>query len=254
MRTEDIITHPKFKILCTRLKYVSSKLNENNIIQLIKICNLLKVDSNAEIFAVLLDSIRCHASELKLDQIMFLDFLLAKQSKVPIVQSFQFALPIMFQMRVVNDMDHQNLPQLLDYLSYAANNADAMGRKPISNIVSGIALNSNDLNAVEAMQIIWKLTKFKQFEPIFKVLLDNCNRILTNSIDEISIKDLQRLLWRVTDSVIINDAFYSEVFFDRVLEKIVEHDIGLSDALSLISNLRRIVSIHTKCSINLFIC
>lgn len=210
---------------------------------MIKVLHALNVETNTHVFLALLNLIPSHVTDLTLDNVMFLDFMLAKQQKLPIVESLQFTMPIIFQLRLAQDMDHENLPKLLEYFSYAAKNAKVVGRKSVTNIVAGVTLNSKELTNTDAKAVIWRLTKFRHFEPVYKVLLGKCFDIVSASIDDIETKELQVLQWRVIDCIIHNDAFYSEEFFKRSIDRAIREDIGLSEALNVATNLRRIVSI-----------
>lgn len=242
--SKDIFRNPIFRSLCKRLKYLAPSLHGSDIISMIKVLHALDVETNTDIFMALLGLIQTHVTDLSLDNIMFTDFMLSKQQKLPIVESLQFAMPIIFQIRLAQEMDHENLPKLLEYFTYVANNAKAIGRKSVTNIVAGVALNSAELTNTEAKGVIWHLTKFRHFEPVYQVLLANCFRIISGTIDEIDKKELKVLQWRVIECITHNDAFYSQEFFDRSVERFIQEDVGLSEALNVVNQLRRIVSIH----------
>lgn len=229
------------------MKKVAPNLTENNVVELIKIFNFLGVESNSEIFLVLLNLIRYQINELTLDHIIFLDFILQKLKQAPIVDALKMALPMLFQIHLNNQLDHDNLPRLLDYLKYASNNVHDINKKSLNSLVSAITLNSQNLNANEAKQIVWSLSRWKQIEPISERLLSNAYDLLCKHVKEMKLNDLELLVTRMTIKCSEKqEAFYHDEFLTRVIEETINQNADFLNSCYLLTDLLRIVSIYIR--------
>lgn len=226
------------------MKKAAPHLTENNIVELIKIFNFLGVDSNSEIFLVLLNLIRYQINELTLDHIIFLDFILLKLRPAPIVDALKMALPMLFQIQLGNQLDHDNLPRLLDYLNYASNNIHHINKKLVISLVSAITLNSEQLNANQAKKIVWSMSRWKQIEPIGERLLSNAFDLLCKNIKELKLNDLELLVTTMTIKCAEKqEAFYHDEFLARVIEEAITQNADFLNSCYLLTDLLRIVSI-----------
>lgn len=241
--SRDVLDHPKFHTLCTKVKKFAPNLTENNIIDLIKIFNFLGVESNSEIFLVLLNLIRYQINELTLDHIVFLDFILQKLKTVPVVEALKMALPMLFQIHLNNQLDYDNLPRLMVYFNYATNNIQYINNKSLNSLVSAITLHSHELNAIDAKQIVWSLSRLDCIEPIGERLLNNSFSTLCKNVKELKLNDLELLVSKMTIKCAEGqDEFYNEEFLSLVIEEIIINSADFLNSCHLLMDLLRIVS------------
>lgn len=250
LSSNDLMKHPKFKLLCKRAEIAAQNLNDTNVLEIVKILSFLGVPTDADVFLGLLDVLRLRANELSLDNISFLSFLLTKQKPTPLIKSLQSVLPQKFETRL-NDMDRNDFPKLLGHLNYVSTHAKNMSPKTIENIVTAVMAQRSKITVQNAISIIWNLSTFDIHKFDYTELLNCCIDILCDSIGEVKSVSLLRLLTRMVSCVVDGtDAFYSEKFLNRFVEKIIKEKIQLLDTLTMANDLRQLVSKVLKTLIN----
>lgn len=76
--SSEIVSHPGFEAICKRLRVKCRNMEYNDIVEIIKILNLLGVQPSSEIYHIFLDLAKQEISSASLMQIVFLDFILQK--------------------------------------------------------------------------------------------------------------------------------------------------------------------------------
>lgn len=244
--SRDVLDHPKFRVLCIKLERIAPHLNDVDIVDAIKICQFLGVESNSKLMLVLCNLLRHHINELTLEQVTFVDFILEKMIATPIVMALRIALPMVFQLRIANEMDIENLPRLIGYLQYASKHTEDISGKTVNLLVSAIMLHAKDISVENAKSIVWMLGQWARHEAYQSKLLDICIERICQDMTQLRTNDLELLVTKFTIKCAQRcDDFYSLPFFTRVVDELINRDMTFEGACDLCRDFLRIVSTHS---------
>lgn len=245
MPAKQVLSHPKFRILCKKLKYTARTFEENDLINLIKIFTYLQTPPNTEIYLTLLNLIRHKINDLNLDQIVLLDFLLRKVQKEPLVDALQMALPMIFQVQLPTQMNHDNVPQLLQLLKFISMNINAISRKSVMNVVTALTLHGENFQPLDAIKIVNALSEFDHFLPGYRRLLNNTVTVVGEHIHDVEFRHLEFTLQQMIDvfASLKHPEFYNDQFFAKCAEEAIARDIGFDKAVYVLQKLCQIVSL-----------
>lgn len=238
-------THPKFKALCRNVECIAPQLGETNLLEVLKILSFLGVPTNSDVILFLLDAVQCRTEKFSMKSIIFFSFLLRKQTQLPIVKSLRSWLPGVFQSQMeLKDLSCEDLPSLLGYLNYVGRSAEKMSAKSIETIIKAVLSHRDNFTKDNALSSLWSMLILKQLLPPAEELLDHSVNMVVKSIDEIKPKDLTPILSRMAAHVTERrNAFYSEKFCSRLVEKIIQEKLDLTDAVKVANDLQKMVSI-----------
>lgn len=221
-------------------------LELNDTIDILKILIFLDVPIKSTISLSLVNLLRHQINDLQLGHIVFLDFLFKKVEQIPLIESIKLALPLLLQIKLNDQLDHENLPQLLDLLNFIAEN-------PISeqckmNVISALTIHGNNLNVVDAKQIIWSLVEMEnEYKHDYDKLLCICINIVENNLDQLDYYQFNKLFGKIIDRysykhVDVNDSFYNEKFYTKCIDHFIKNDYGFLSAVYLQKKFNKIVS------------
>lgn len=225
----EILKHPDFETLCQSLKRNSRILVLNDIIDALKILSYFGVPPDSSIMLVLLSLIRFQINDVTIGHILFLDILLRKLEKTPLVEALMMALPMLFQIQMGLKIDRENVRELSDCLYFATRNQ--VNSKCITIIVTALTLHGENLKPMEAANILRGLCDVKPVNVKYHKLVKNCFNVLSQNINSLQFKTISSVLSKGIDS---NSMFYNAEYFDKCATFVVEHDGGLYDALSIL--------------------
>lgn len=241
-RTE-VLNHVRFADLCKALKHESRFLVVNDITECLKILTYFGVGSSSEIVTILLQLLRHQINDVSLDHIVFLSFILTKMDKSPLIEALQLALPMLLQIQISYKMDHENVQQLVDLLSFISRHQ--VSDRCIMNVVSALTLHGTNLSGLQASEILKALTEFACFEPQHLKLLDNVFNVLTARIEDVNFKTIDFMMKKIVDKNLEKyPMFYNEKYFKRSAQFIVDHNIGLLNVLFFQKKLNKIGYLH----------
>lgn len=238
-----MLDHPKFRLLCIKLKRTAPHLEGYDIVNAIKILSFLGVETNSEIFLVMLNLVRHHINTITLEQVTFLDNIISRINGVPVVDALRMALPMVFQLRIANEMDIENLPQLINHLGFISNHIDVMDERTINSMVTAIMLHMDEISADHAKNIVWRMSRWTSFNQHHQKLLAFCIDRLASNMNEFRTNDIQLLVTRLTIKCVDNSQdFYSERFFMQATEELIRREITFENAVDMLRDFLRIVS------------
>lgn len=248
MPSKEVLSHPKFRILCKKLNYSARYLEENDLITLIKIFTYLKTPAKTEIYLTLLNLVRHNINDLKLDQITLLEFLLRKVNKEPLVNALQMALPMVFQVQLLTQMDHDNVPQLLQLLKFISINITSISRKSVMNVVTALTLHGESFHPLDAIKIVNALSEFDHFLPGYRRLLNNTVTVVGENMHEVEFRHLEFTLQQMIDvfATLKHPEFYNDQFFAKCAEEAISRDIGFQTAIHVLQKFGQIVSLWER--------
>lgn len=238
---QHIVKNPDFESLCRNLKFVSRTMQLNDIIDALKILIYIGVPTDSVICVHLLHTIKHQINDVSLGHIIFLNYLLKKMESTPLVEAFKIALPMLLQIQIGTKMDHENVAQLVELLTFVAHNR--VSDQCVMNIVSALTMHGDNLSSSEARSIIWSLAELKTITSNHEKLVRNCFLVLENSIDELQFKDVAVILDKIIEKYSSQCmAFYSETFYQRCVDFCLHHNVNLMDAIYVQRKLNKIVS------------
>ncbi|XP_055696207.1 uncharacterized protein LOC129797532 isoform X2 [Lutzomyia longipalpis] len=238
LSTEEILKHPHFEILCRSLRNHSRSMDLGDIIEALKVMIFLKVPTRSEIIHILFNLLRQQINDIELGQMVFLDFLLERCDRTPLVEAFRIALPMLFQINVGTKLNHENVTELAELLVFAVKHE--CSDQSIQNIVSALTLHGMSIDVVLARSIIWSLSDHKRFKPTHEKLLQNCIKIVTDQMDQLEFLDIESTLSKISYKVLHKfSAFYNEEFFKKVIEIAIERDLPFNYVIYLFKKFNR---------------
>ncbi|XP_063831171.1 uncharacterized protein LOC135080464 isoform X1 [Ostrinia nubilalis] len=245
--TQSIIKNPAFSVLCQNFKKHARALEINEAIEATKVLSYLKVPVDSLILQTMLQLIRYNINFINVRQIMFLDFLLNRYDcKNHLVDALKLALPLAFQIRLPLELDNEDLPLLRDMLSYCCNHD--LPDRCINNIVTGLLLHDQQINAQNAKSIIWSLCQVNCTEEVFPTrvqLLHICCDILTQRVHELTYDDVLRTAARIKGRVLEkHPEYYHEQLMDALANYVVQNKIDFERSLLLARVLSRLAHTH----------
>lgn len=176
---------------------------------------------------------------------MFLDFMLSRfDGQSHLVDALKLALPLAFQIHLPMEIDNQDLPLLKDMLFYCCSHD--LPDRCINNVVTGLLLHDQGIDAQGAKSIIWSLCQANCSENVFPTraqLLHICCDILTQSLDSLSYEDVLRTAAKMKGRILEkHPEYYHEQLMDAIANYVVKHNVEFEKGLLIARVLSRIVS------------
>lgn len=253
--SEEIIKDPSFGVLCQNFKKHARSLEVNETIEAIKVLSYLGVPVDSMIMQTMLQLIRCQINQINIRQTMFLDFILSRfDQKNHLVDALKLALPLTFQIHLPLEMDNEDLPLLRDMLAFCCSHD--LPDRCINNVVTGLLLHDQQIDAQIAKSIIWSLCQVNCTEELFPTrvqLLHICCDILAQNLHHLPYEDVLRtaakLKGRISEK---HPEYYHEQLMDGIANYAVQREIDFEKALLIARVLSRIA--HTNLSLMEYIC
>ncbi|VVD01464.1 unnamed protein product [Leptidea sinapis] len=225
---EAITKDPSFGVLCQNFKKHARALDVNETIEAVKVLSYLKVPVDSLLVQTLLQLIRCNINMISIRQIMFLDFLLAQfDSKNHLVDALRLALPLAFQIHLPLELDHQDLPLLRDMLMYAC--FHDLPDRCINNIVTGLLLHDQAIDAYVAKSVIWSLCDTNCTEHVYPTrvqLLHICCDILTQQVDKLRYEDVLRTAAKLKGRILEkHPEYYHQQLMDAIAGYVIKTEL-----------------------------
>lgn len=251
----EIIEHPAFGALCHNIKKQARALDVSEAIEATKVLSYLNVPADFLVVQTMLQVIRSNINKLNLRQIMFVDFLLSRfENKNHLVDALKLALPLAFQIQSPMELDNQDLMLLKDMLAYSCTHD--LPDKLIDNIVTGLLLHDQAIDAKVAKSIIWSLCQVnctEELHPTRVQLLHICYDIFTAKIDSLSYDEILSTTARIKGRVLEkHPEFYHEQLMDAVAKYMIKNEVEFEKSLLIARILARIA--HTHLSLIDYLC
>ncbi|KOB67900.1 FAST kinase domain-containing protein 2 [Operophtera brumata] len=223
--TDSVVHDPTFGLLCQNFKKYARELDVNETIEATKVLSFLRVPADTVIVQTLLQMLRCNINLLNLRHIMFLDYILGKyETNNHLVDALKLALPLAFQIHLPLELDNQDLPLLKDMLAYSCTRN--LPDRCINNVVTGLLLHDQTINAQTAKSIIWSLCHVNCTEekyPTRVQLLHICYDILAMKLDQLSYDDVLRTTAKIKGRIMEkHPEYYHEQLMDGVAEYVIK--------------------------------
>ncbi|XP_022130412.1 uncharacterized protein LOC111003942 isoform X2 [Pieris rapae] len=252
---EMLIKDPGFSVLCQNFKKHVRALEVNETIEAIKVLSYLKVPVDSLLVQTLLQLVRYNINMISVRQIMFLDFILSRfDTKNHLVDALRLALPLAFQIHLPLELDNQDLPLLRDMLMYSCSHD--LPDRCINNIVTGLLLHDQAIDAHIARSIIWSLCDVNCTEKVFPTrvqLLHICCDILSERINKLSYEDVLRTAAKLKGRILEkHPEYYHQELMDSIAGYVINNNVPFENSLLVARVLSRIA--HTNLSLIEYLC
>lgn len=197
-------------------------LTLNDVIAALKVFSYLGVPSTSKIMLILLSLVRHHVNELTLGHLVFLDFLLRKFEKTPLVEALRIALPVIFAVQLPVQIDHEDVKELSECMVFVARNH--VPEQTVNSLITALTLHGEDLTAAQASTIVRGLSDM-HYTPKQDKLITNCLDILTRKLDDLEFNTIDSTLTKVTEKVSgTSRVYFHESFLNKCAECAVQND------------------------------
>lgn len=243
----DIVNHPGFEGLCKKLRTKCRNMDYNEIVDIIKILSFLGVPPNAEIYHVFLNLAKQEINSATLMQIVFLDFVLQKvdPKKNPLVDALRISFPIVFQMHISSQIDHENIPQLIDFLGFISRNR--VDRKTALIVMNALILHGDNFSADEARKIAWSLCDDVNPCSDQRVkLFNNVMDCLSQKLDQLHVEVLENTISKMAKKYARHPNMYHERILNETAHLLMDQNIDFTRITYFLKGLNRMGFVHLK--------
>ncbi|KAG7297692.1 hypothetical protein JYU34_018410 [Plutella xylostella] len=252
---DSLTKDPAFSTLCQNFRKHARSLDVNEAIEASKVLIFLQLPVDSLILQTLLQIIRCNINYINLRQVIFLDFLLSRlDSKNHLVDALKLALPLVFQIHLPLELDHEDLPLLKDMLAYCTRHD--LPDRCINNIVTGLLLHDQTIDAKTAKLIVWSLCEVNCTEERFPTrvqLLHICYDILAQSIDQLTYDEVLKTAAKIKGRILEKHSeYYHAGVMDAFASYVVSHDVEFEKGMLIARILSRLA--HTNLTLLEYLC
>lgn len=239
----NIVATKEFETYCKVLKKNSPQMDQNELLTGVKVLSHLKIKSNTKLMQQLLHLLKDNINNLSLLQLAFLNLLLHNMESTPLIEAIKIAIPMIFKLHIAEQIDHENPDEVQKIFHHVTLTEMKVGVPALMNMISSLAIHGTSLSIDSSINILQSITRLPIqviHEPVTIKLTTN---ILSNiNSKETIIKDigslcstLYRMIILYKQSKMQLDIFYNEKFFDKIVDIVINDDLGFDRAYSLVS-------------------
>lgn len=219
----------------------------NDIVEVIKILSFLGISPNTEIYHIFLNLAKQEINTATLMQIVFLDFVLQKvdAKKNSLVDALRISFPILFQMHISTQLDHENVPQLIEYMGFISRNK--VNKKTAMTVINALILHGDSFTVEEARKIAWSLCD--DVNPCSEQrvkLLNNVMDCICQNPRELNIEILENTVSKLAKKYAKHSAMYHERFLNEVADVLIKDDVDFTRITYFLKGLNRMGFVHLK--------
>lgn len=228
---KQLIKHVGFNNICHLLKFKSPRMECNDLVTTLKVLSSMGLKSENLMMQRLLNLIKDQINELSPNNLIFLNFILSRMDKLPLIEALQIAIPVVFELNLSSKLDYENPKEQTELLRFICNSSIKLSSKSMTNIVTALTLHGDNLELDEAKSIIWSLLALETFDSSYEKLLFNCLRIINNRFSEMKYEDVESTLTRIIPKIHnLNSVFYNEEFLKNCAKFVIEKNCGFQSA------------------------
>lgn len=245
IKSPDIVKHPVFGHLCENLRQNARSLSLNDTIDSLKILSFLGIQPNSRIMTSLLSLIRFQINDVTLAHLVFLDVLLKKMEKTPLVEALSIALPMIFQIQLPLKIDRENIRELNDCLTFATRNHVSDQAK--TSVVTALTLHGEDLTALEAAYTLRLMCDLKPYNQGYDKLILNCFGVLNKNFHDLYFSTIDSILSKVVDRYsFYNAIYYNEEFMQKCAEFVIKNEMDVQKVLALLKKFNKLSFVNIE--------
>lgn len=221
----------------------------NTIVEVIKILSFIGVPVNSEIYHVFLNYAKDEINTASVMQIVFLDFVLQKmdEKRNPLIGALKISFPIVFQMHISNQIDHENIPHLIDYFGFISRNK--VNRKTALIVLNALILHGQSFKADEARKIVWSLCddvnpcseqRVKLFHNVMDCLSNNDN------LAKLDIEILENTISKMAKKYAKHPSMYHDKILTETANLLIENNVDFTRITYFLKSFNRMGFVHLK--------
>ncbi|KAL1461822.1 hypothetical protein WDU94_013692 [Cyamophila willieti] len=242
MSKSTIVKSPEFQNLCKQLVIKIHTFSTEDIINMLKCLTYFNVHSKSKMVQSCLQILASNVNDLSLQNIVFLDFLLADLQSSPLVEALKISLPIVFQAQYSSRVNKESNASLVEMLAFAT-------RKQLSEDVTNQLLETlverNDIeyNERQAKSIVMSIIHCKKLKSVHGILLNRTLLWISQQIamNRFRLDDVETLTARLINKYVwVDDIFFNETFLNSVIEFLIDNDHDFNECMLVLKKLARI--------------
>ncbi|XP_055948959.1 uncharacterized protein LOC129981928 [Argiope bruennichi] len=218
--TTLLLENKIFQALCTRIMKIIRVMESQDLITIYKVLSFLKVRNNTYVMQSVLKMLGSHLNDMSLGQLVFLNFLLAKQKHNALVDGLRLALPLVLQVQIEQQLDSDNMTQVSECFQLACRSK----LKPavIEKIIHTLLKKAKSLSPSNAVTVIFALLSLEIPVDGYKELIEYSFEVLSKNLDMIDSKSILPIIRSCRAQ-----GFYHSRFFFEVSKKMVSENWNL---------------------------
>ncbi|CAL1288094.1 unnamed protein product [Larinioides sclopetarius] len=222
-----------FQALCTRIMKIIRVLESQDLITIYKVLSFLGVRNNTYVMQSILKMLGSHLNDMSLGQLVFLNFLLAKQKHNALVDGLRLALPLVLQVQVEQQLDSDNMTQVTECFQLACRSK----LKPavIEKIIYTLLKKAKSLSPSNAITVIFALLTLDMPVDGYRELIDYSFEVVSKNLDIVDSKSILPILRSCS-----GQGFYNSHFFFEVSKKMVSENWNLEKTWDSIRNWKKL--------------
>lgn len=223
-------------------------MDYNDIVEVIKILSFIGVPVNTEIYHIFLNLAKEEINSASLMQIVFLDFVLQKMDnpkRNPLVEALRISLPVIFQMHIGAQIDHENIPQLIEYLGFISRNK--VNRKTALLVLNALILHGDTFTASDARKIAWSLCDdvnpcSEQRVKLFNNVMD----CLSQKLRELHIEVVENTVSKMAKKYAKHPVMFHERFLNETCQLLLLDNVDFTRITYFLKSLNRMGYVNHK--------
>lgn len=221
----ELLQNEDFEILSSQLFVKCRRMEEDELVTLLKYLCHLRVPSNSKLTQAVLQMLKNQINDLSLKQMIFLDFLLRKMPLTPLSDALLTAIPILLS----NALTSAALSDLsLNDLSQAFTICCQGKVEGTGTLLQEMYSRGSVRSVSMAMSLVWTLTQMSSSRMLSRlltteqqltrdVIMKECLEILAKETDALSRTQIDSTLTKISDGYTKRDqSCYNERFLQAV--------------------------------------
>lgn len=247
IRPSQLTNHSGFDKMCHMMKFKAPRMEVNDLVASLKVLNYFGLKSESLLVQRILNLLKDQINELTPNQLLFLSFLLSKMNKTPLIEALEIAIPVVFDLNLSQKMDHNNVTELADLLYYMASTPMKFKPKNMTSVITALTLHGLNLNLKEARSVILSILAFRDFEPVYEKLFDNCMKIVNRNYMSMTFEEIEEILLKLNIKIHAGeDYFYNENFYNNCANFVVAQDVGNLKASYILKKFNSVTFVNYK--------
>ena len=237
----QLTQHAGFDRICYLLKFKAPRMEANDLIICLKVLSYFRLGNGSLAVKRLLHLIKDRINDLSPMNLLFLNFVLSKNRKTPLTEAICIAIPIVFNINLGLKMDHNNVVELVELFHHISKSSVQISTKSMNSLVVALSLHGDNIAVKEATSLIWSLTSFRNFDPVYEKIFYNCIDILNAKINEMHQDAVESTLTKMISSYMRgNHIFYHEKFYNNCVRYFIDKDAGYLNVSYVLRKLNKI--------------
>lgn len=244
MSKHQLLTSVGVQKLCKLFRRSAPHMDPGDLINGVKLLTKLSAPGNHLTLQVLLKLLSKHANMLDLHQLAYMQFLLDKmdtESKSPLSQALEYALPVVFESQLNSQLDRSDPQSICDYLHYVSKYK--LSEKSANILVEAALKMTDRIPSKLALSVLWSLCDLRFENPSYEPLVTWCFRKLTEGIEEFKMIDLNTSISKAARKYSRASYFYNEDFLNSYFMKITQNALNVDETLWSIKYASMFVSV-----------